>query len=82
MWVLIAHDGTSPKHHLVLSKGASLVGEDVFNLTQVLCDLQGLTLQAAVGLLIIQIDIISDEEDLTNLDQLNGNVEGDGNQDL
>lgn len=68
VWVLIAHDGASPKHHLVLSKGASLVWEDVFNLTQVLCDIQGLALHAAVGLLIIQIYVISDEEDLANLD--------------
>ncbi len=80
--VLGAHDGASAKHHLVLSEGASLVWEDVFNLSQVLGDVQGLALHAAVRLLIVQIDVIGDEEDLTNLHQLNGHVEGDGDQDL
>lgn len=82
VWVLGAHDGASAKHHLVLSEGASLVWEDVFDLSQVLCDVQGLTLDATVCLLIVQINVIRDEEDLTNLHQLNGHVEGDGNQDL
>lgn len=82
MWVLSAHDGASAKHHLVLGEGASLVREDVFDLSQVLGDVQGLTLHAAVCLLIVQIGVISDEEDLTDLHQLNGHIEGDGNQDL
>lgn len=82
VWVLGAHDGASAKHHLVLSEGARLIWEDVLDLSQVLCDVQGLTLDAAVRLLIIQVNIVHDEKDLTNLHQLNGNVEGDGNQDL
>lgn len=82
VWVLGSHDGASPKHHLVLSQGACFVWEDVFNLPQVLCDVQSLTLYAAVSLLIVQINIISDEENLANLDQLDGYVERDGNQDL
>lgn len=82
MWVLGAHDGASTKHHLVLCEGAGLVWEDVFNLPQVLRDVQGLTLHSAVCILVVQINVISDEEDLTNLYQLDGHVEGDGNQDL
>lgn len=79
MWVLGAHDGASAEHHLVLCEGASLVREHVFNLPQVLGDVEGLTLHTAVCLLVVQINVISDEEDLTNLHQLDGYVEGDGN---
>lgn len=82
VWVLCAHDGASAKHHLVLCQSTSLVWEDVFDLPQVLRDVQGLALDAAVGLFIVQIHVISDEEDLADLHQLNGDVEGDGNQDL
>lgn len=82
VWVLCAHDGASAEHHLVLRQSASLVWEDVFDLPQVLRDVQGLALDAAVGLFIVQIHVISDEEDLADLHQLNGDVEGNGNQDL
>lgn len=52
------------------------------DLSQVLCDVQGLALDARVRLLIVQINVVGDEEDLTNLHQFNGQVEGDGDQDL
>lgn len=52
------------------------------DLSQVLCDVQGLALDAGVRLLIVQIDVVGDEEDLANLHQLNGQVEGDGDQNL
>lgn len=80
--VLSAHDGASAKHHLVLRQSASFVREDVFNLPQVLRDVQGLALDTAVGLFVVQIQVISDKEYLADLHQLNGDVEGDGNQDL
>lgn len=82
VWVLCARDGAPAKHHLVLSEGAGLVREDVFNLAQILCDVQSLTLHTAVCLLIVQINVIGDEEDLADLHQLNGHIEGDRNQDL
>lgn len=82
MGVLGAHDGASAKHHLVLCQSPGLVREDVLDLPQVLRDVQGLALDAAVGLLVVQIHVIRDEEDLADLHQLNGDVEGDGNQDL
>lgn len=52
------------------------------DLSQVLCDVQGLALDAGVRLLIVQINVVGDEEDLTNLHQLNGQVQGDGDQNL
>lgn len=82
MCKLCAHDGASAEHHLVLREGARLVGEDVVDLPEVLCDVQSSTLHAAVCLLVIQVSVINDKEDLTNLHQLNGQVEGDGYQDL
>lgn len=82
MWVLSTHDGASAKHHLVLGEGARLVREYVFNLSQVLCDVERLTLDLTVCFLIIEVYVIGDEEDLTDLDQFNGHIEGDGNQDL
>lgn len=82
MWVLGAHDGASAEHHLVLRQSAGLVREDVLDLAQVLRDVQGLALDAAVGLFVVQIDIVRDEEELADLHQLDGDVERDGNQDL
>lgn len=82
MWVLSAHDGASAEHHLVLRQSASFVREDVLDLPQVLRDVEGLTLDAAVALFVVQVHVISDEEDLADLHHLNGDVEGDGNQDL
>lgn len=82
VWKLRAHDGASAEHHLVLGERACLVWEDVIDLSKVLCDVQSSTLHAAVRLLIIQVDVINDEEDLTNFHQFNRQVEGDGYQDL
>lgn len=82
MWVLDAHDGTSAKHHLVFSEGACLVREDVLNLSQVLRDVECFTLHATVCPLIIQVNVISDEEDLADLHQLDGHIQGDRNQHL
>lgn len=82
MGVLSAHDGAPAEHHLVLRQSASFVREDVLDLPQVLRDVEGLTLDAAVALFIVQVHVISDEENLADLHHLNGDVEGDGNQDL
>lgn len=82
MRVLRAHDGATSKNHLVLGERACLVGEDVLNLSQVLCNVQSFTLYSAVCLLIIKVYVIRDEENLANLHQLNGNIEGDWDQDL
>lgn len=82
VWKLRAHDGASTEHHLVLGQCPRLVWEDVVDLSKVLCDVQSSTLHAAVCLLVVQVDVINDEEDLTNLHQFNRQVEGDGYQDL
>lgn len=80
--VLGAHYGAAAEHHFVLSQGPCLVREDVLDLAQVLCDVEGATLHPSVRVLIIQIHILHDEEHLAHLHQLNGEVERDGDHHL
>lgn len=82
MRVLRAHDGAPAEHHLVLGESAGLVGEDVLDLPEVLGDVQRLALDASVRLLVVEVDVVGDEEDLTDLHQLDGQVKRDGDQDL
>lgn len=82
MAVLCTHDTASPEYHLVLGKSACLVRKDILDLPEVLCDIERSALHAPVCLLIIQVDIISDEEDLPHFDQLDAHIERDGNQHL
>lgn len=42
--ILVAHDGAAPEYHLVLGQRPRLVREDVLDLAQVLCDVEGTTL--------------------------------------
>ena len=76
----MAHDGTTSEHHLVLGQRSCFVGEDVLDLTQVLSDVEGSTLNGQVSLFIIQVKVVVQEEDLPELHQLNGHVQGDWDQ--
>lgn len=76
----MAHDGTTPEHHLVLGQRPRLVREDVLDLAQVLSDVEGSTLNGQMGLFIIQVKVIVQEEDLPELHQLDGHVQGDWDQ--
>lgn len=80
--ILVAHDGATPEHHLVLGQRPRLVREDVLDLTQVLRDVEGPTLNGQIGLFIIQVKVVVQEEDLPELHQLNRHVQGDGDQHL
>lgn len=82
MRILAAHDGTTPEHHLVLGQRPRLVGEDVLDLAQVFSDVEGSTLNGHISLLIIQVKVVVQEEDLPELHQLNGHIQGDGDQHL
>lgn len=80
--ILAAHDSATPKDHLVLSQCPRLVREDILDLAQVLSDVEGSTLNGQIGLFIIQVKVIMQEEDLPKLHQLNGHIEGDWDQHL
>lgn len=82
MRILAAHDGATPEHHLVLGQRPRLVREDVLDLAQVLRDVEGSTLNGQIGLFIVQVKVVVQEEDLPELHQLNGHVQGNGNQHL
>lgn len=80
--ILAAHDGAAPEHHPVLRQRARLVGEDVLDLAQVLRDVEGTTLDGRVGLFVVQVEVVVQEEDLPELHQLDGHVQGDWDQHL
>lgn len=75
MRVFSSHYSAAAEHHFVLSQSPGLVWEDVLDLPQVLCDIKSTTLDPRVLLLIIQVQVLSDEEHLANLHQLDGQVE-------
>lgn len=80
--VLAAHDRATPEHHFVLGERPCLVREDVLDLAQVLRDVEGSALNGHIGLFVVQVKVIVQEEDLPELHQLNGHVQGDGDQHL
>lgn len=80
--ILSAHDGAAPEHHLVLGQRPRLVGEDVLDLAQVLGDVQGSALNGQIGLLVVEVKVIVQEEYLPQLHQLNGHVQRDRDQHL
>lgn len=75
-------DTAAAKNHLVLCQSSCLIREQVLDLTQVLCDVEGPTLDPGVQLLVVQCQVIVDEKDLTQFHYFNGHVERDGNQHL
>ncbi|TNN72563.1 hypothetical protein EYF80_017170 [Liparis tanakae] len=56
--------------------------EEVLDLSEVLRDVQGPTLNPGIQLLVVQRQVIVDEVDLTQLHDLNGHVQRDGDQHL
>lgn len=70
------------EHHLVLRQSSRLISEEVLDLAQVLRDVQGPTLNPGIQLLVVQRQVIVDEVDLTQLHNLNGHVQRDGDQHL
>jgi hypothetical protein len=80
--IFAAHDGATPEHHLVLCQGPCLVREDVLDLAQVLCDVEGSTLNGQISFFIVQVKVTVQEEYLPELYQLNGHIQGDRDQHL
>lgn len=82
MRILHARDAAAAEHHLVLCERAGLVGEDILDLAQILCDVQCPALDSGGQAPTVEVNVILDEVYLSQLDDLDGNVEGDGNQHL
>lgn len=82
MRILHAKNTAATKHHLVLCQGSRLIGKHVLDLTQVLCDVESPTLDPGVLLFVVHVQVVMDEVDLTQLHDLNGHVQRDGNQHL
>lgn len=56
--VLVAHDGATPEHHLILRQGPRLIREDILDLAQVLCDVEGSALNGPICFFIAQVKVI------------------------
>lgn len=80
--VLHARHDAAPEDHPVLGEGAGLVGEDVLDLAQVLGDVERPALQLGARLGVMQLHVLVDEVHLAHLDDLDGHVQGDGDQNL
>jgi hypothetical protein len=65
------------EHHLVACESASLISEDVFDLTQFLVDRHCMTLHRTVVLETVHLFVIVHGVALEHLDELEGNYEGD-----
>lgn len=51
-------DGTCLELHLVLCQRASFVGENVLDLTQILCDVEGPAFYSLVHWFVVELDVI------------------------
>ena len=75
-----AVDGALLELHDVLGQGAGLVGEDVLDLTEVVRDAPRLGRARVVDAVVVHVRVAVDEENLGQLDQLDGDVQRDGHQ--
>lgn len=82
MGILHPKDATAAEHHPVFCESSCLVREQVLNLSQVLSDIEGPTLDPGIQLLIVKGQVIVDEVDLTQFHNLNGHIQRNGNQHL
>ena len=70
------------EHHLVLGQSPGFVGEDVLDLAQILCDVEGSALGPPIWLGVVEIFILRDEEYLADFDDFNGHVQWERYHDL
>ena len=82
MWVVNSTHRTAPEGHLVLCECASLVREDVLDLSEILSDIEGSALKGLVCGSIIHFLVPIDEIYLNELDHFDGNIERDWNNHL
>ena len=80
--IFYASHSAPSENHLILCQSASFIREDILDLPQVLRDVQSPALQLGVGLLIVQLQVLVDEVHLAHFNDLDGDVERNGDQDL
>ena len=66
---------TASEHHLILCQCASLVGEHILDLAQVLGDVESTALERHIASLVVHVQVPVKEVDLYNLDYFNGDIE-------
>ncbi len=64
--------------HLVLSESTRFITKDVFNLTEVLGNVEGVHFDTPISHGVIEADIVVHEEDLEELHAFNSYVQGEG----
>ena len=79
---VLTHYGTSLEHHLVLCEGPGLIAEHELDLAELLGDVEGAALGALVMHRIIHQLVIVNEVDLHQLDNLDCDIQRQGDDDL
>ena len=82
MRVVLSTHSTTPKHHLIFSESASLVGEDVLDLAQVFIDVQSPAHQGPVIGSMVHAEVPANEVDLDQFDYLHCHIQGHGDDHL
>ena len=79
---VLTHYGTTLEHHLVLCEGSGLVTEHELHLTELLGDVEGAALGALIVHRVIHQLVIVNQIDLHQLDNLDCDIERQGDDDL
>ncbi len=80
--VIDSIDDGAFEDHLVLSESARFVAKDVFNLTEILGNVEGMHLDTPISHGVVEADVVVHEEDLEELHAFNGYVQGEGDHSL
>ena len=79
---VLTHYGTPLEHHLVLREGSGLVTEHELHLTELLWDVEGAALGALIVHRVIHQLVIVNQINLHQLDNLDCDIERQGDDDL
>lgn len=79
---VLTHYGTPFEHHLVLREGPGLVAEHELDLAELLGDVEGAALGALVVHRVIHQLVIVNEVDLDQLDNLDCDIQRQGDDNL
>ena len=79
---VLTHYGTPLEHHLVLREGPGLVAEHELDLAELLGDVEGAALGALVVHRVIHQLVIVNEVDLDQLDNLDCDIQRQGDDNL
>ena len=74
--VIDATDRTALEDHPILRQRPCLVGEDVFDLAEIFIDVQRPTQNALIARFVVQVKVVRDEVDLSQLHEFDSDIEG------